>query len=829
MRLESVWQDILFVWRSCRRQPGFALTAVAMLTLGIGANTAIFSLVNAVLLRPMPYPDPDRIVEVGTNTAASVPKFAAWQEQRGLFTDLSAYRADLVNITSADHGLAEQVPFAQVSASFFTLFGATFAQGRGITADEDRPHAAAVVILSHAFWQRYFDGDPAVVGKPLLLDNEPHTVIGVLSERFDAEGIPGFAFWGTPQVFVPIQLDPLSTNQANDMLAAARLAPGVTLDMARARLHQVLEDFRRRFPGVMLPNIEFGVDTLQHHLTGDVRTSLWLLVGAVCFVLLIACANVANLLLARATARQREIAIRAAIGAGRGRLVRQLLTESLMLALVSGFCGLIAGTIGIRALLAINPGNIPRIGLDNLSLSRALALDWRMFAFTAIISLATGLVFGVLPALQASRVDLQQVMKQGSGRAGTGARHHTTRSVLVIAEMTFAVALLIGAALLIRSLVALRAVDPGIDHEHVLTMRMSLKDARYMTTAGVAQLVDEGVRRLRAVPGVIAAGAANCLPVQGYLNLRFTIIGRPSQNPYHAIAQWGIVSPGYFDVFKIPLRRGRVFTEHDVAGAPPVIIISDALARQFFPHDDPLQHQLVLGRGLGDPFSTEPVRQIVGVVGDVHDRELSDTPEPTTYVPQAQLPNGLTAFTSGRSFTTWMVRTREHVEPRVVANSVERALADASHGLPVSHVLSMDEVMSKSTARATFSTVVLTIFGASALLLATMGIYGLMAYAVQQRTQEIGIRMALGADHRRVRGMILWQGMRVAVVGVAIGLVASYALTRLLAELLFGVGTHDTAVFVAVPVVLTMVAFVAVWVPGRTACRVDPVEALRSE
>jgi putative ABC transport system permease protein len=831
MRLESLRQDIAFVWRSCRRQPAFALIALATLTLGIGANTAIFSVINTVLLRPMPYPDPDRVVMIGTNTAASAPKLAAWRRQTDIFTEVSAYRGGFVNITGGaagvSHGLAMQVPYAQASASFFTLFGANVAKGRGISAEDDRPHAGRVVLLSHRFWLRQFGGDPAIVGQRLLLDNEPHTIIGVLSDRFDPDGIGGFAFWGTPEMWVPLQLDPASLNQANDMLAAARLAPGVTLDVARARLHRVADDFRRGFPGVPLPNIEFGIESMSDVLTRHVRTSLWLLAGAVGLVLLIACANVANLLLARATARGREIAIRAAIGASRGRIARQLLTESLVLAIVSGACGLMVGMLGVRALLAINPAHIPRISGD--AGAHGLPLDWRVFAFTAIVSLATGMVFGILPALHASRVDLHGVMKHGGrGDAGVGGgRHHATRSMLVIAELSLAVALLIGAALLIRSFAALRAVDPGFDGHRVLTMRMSLKDARFTTTAAVAQLVEDGVRRVRAVPGVEAASAGYCLPVQGYLNLRFTIIGRPSKDPYHAIGQWGIVSPGYFEVFKIPLRRGRLFTERDVAGAPPVIIISEALARQFFPHDDPLQHQLVLGRGLGDPFETEPARQIVGVVGDVHDSELSHAPEPTTYVPQAQLSNSLMSRTTRLGFTTWTIRTR--VEPQMLASGIERALQDASHGVPVSHVRSMDAVMSEATASARFNAVLLGIFGTTALLLATVGVYGLMAYAVQQRTREIGIRIALGADTRRVRGMIIRQGMSIALPGIALGVVASYALTRLLASFLFGVGTHDPAVFVLVPLLLAIVAFVAGWLPGRAACRVDPIVALRSE
>jgi predicted permease len=838
MWMDHLRQDIAFAWRSCRRHPGFALTALATLTLGIGANTATFSVVNAVLLKPAPYPEADRIVMVGTNTGASAPKLAAWRQQTDILTQLSAWRGGVVNITAGqepERGLAVQVPYIQAGITFFTLFGATVAQGRGFTADDDRPHAGHVVLLGYRFWQRYFNGDPAIVGRRVLLDNEPHTVIGVLSDRFDPEGIPGVAIWGRPDVWVPLQLDVHSLNQGNDMLAAARLAPGATLDMARARLHRVGEDFRRAFPGVLLPHVEFGVESLRDMLTREVRTSLWLLAVAVGFVLLIACANVASLLLARATARDREIAIRAAIGAGRARLVRQLLTEGLLLAFVSGAWGLIVGAIGVRVLLAFNPVDIPRLApLSDRAphaLALALVLDWRVFVFTAAVSLATGVIFGVLPAMQASRVDLHGVMKRGGasgGPSGSGdLRHHMTRSAIVITEVAVAVALLIGAALLIRSFIALRAVDPGFDRQNVLTMRMSSKEARFAGSTSMARLIAEGRRRVNALPGVEAVGATYSVPTQGYLMMRFTIIGRPAPGPYHAIGNWGPVSPGYFEVFKIPLRGGRLFTDSDAEGSPPVVIISESLARQFFPNGDAVGHHLVLGKGLGAPFETEPVRQIVGVVGDVHDSELSRAPAATTYIPQAQVSDGLMSWIARATFTTWVVRTR--VGPHTLARSIEQTLQQASGGVPVSHVRSMEEVMSQSTAPATFNTAVLTIFGGSALMLAAIGIYGLMACAVQQRIHEIGVRIALGAGSGSVRRMIIWQGMRVTLPGIALGLVASYSLAQLLSGFLFGVGAHDPVVFVTIPALLTLVAVISLWIPARTACRVDPIVALRPE
>jgi predicted permease len=426
-------------------------------------------------------------------------------------------------------------------------------------------------------------------------------------------------------------------------------------------------------------------------------------------------------------------------------------------------------------------------------------------------------------------VDLHGLMSLGGARAAAGGvfRRHTTRSVVVIFEVAFALALLIGAALLIRSFIALRAINPGFDRQNVLTMRMSSKEARFASSTSMARLIAEGRRRVNALPGVEAVGATYSVPVQGYLMMRFTIVGRPADGPYHGIGNWGPVAPGYFEVFKIPLHRGRLFTDRDSSGSPPVVIISESLARQFFPNDDPLKHQLVLGKGLGAPFETEPVRQIIGVVGDVHDAELNRAPGPTTYIPQAQVSESLMTWIAGATFMTWVVRT--HGEPYAVARSIGQTLQEVSQGVPVAHVRSMEDVLSESTTRASFNTIVLTMFGGVALLLSTVGIYGSMTYAVRQRLQEIGIRIALGAGAGRIRRMIVWQGLRVSLLWVVIGLVASYALTRVLSGFLFGVGVHDPTVFVAVPVLLTTAALVSAWLPARAACRVDPVVALRAE
>jgi putative ABC transport system permease protein len=601
------------------------------------------------------------------------------------------------------------------------------------------------------------------------------------------------------------------------------LKPGVTLAMANTQMEAAAAQFRAKFPNAIGPKNSFGVQPLQERMVRNVRSSLLVLVGAVSFVLLIACANVANLLLVRATARKREMAIRAAIGAGRGRIVRQLLTESVLLSIAGGALGLALGMAGIRALLAMNPGSIPRIGTDG----SAVTADWRVVAFTAAVSLGTGVVFGLFPALDASRADLNLTLKESSSRSGSGFRQNKARSLLVVVEVALALVLLVGASLLIRSFVALRAVNPGFVSHNVLTMRMSMTEPRFGRSAGVDQLIRAGVERLRALPGVEAASTSCCLPLEGGYGLPFEIVGRPIDAAANNNgAGWYTISSGFFDVFRIPILRGRDFTDRDRAGSGGVVIINQAMARQFWPEGDPLTDQLVIGKGVGPIFAEGP-RQIVGIVGDVRDGALNQDPQPTMYVPFAQVTDGVTALNSRLSALGWVVRTRG--EPRGLSVAIQKELRDASGGLPVGRIKSMDEIVVESTARSDFNMLLLTVFGCAALLLAAIGVYGLMSYSVEQRTQEIGIRLALGAELGQVRNMVMAQGMSLAVAGVAIGLVSAVVLSRLIETLLFGVTARDPVVFIAVPAILTAVALIAVWLPALRATRIDPIDALRCE
>ena len=819
LAFEAFYKDLTHSLRMFAQSRAFTAAAVAALTLGIGANTAIFSVVNAVLLRPVSFPDPDTLVVFtspqSSGPGASPAKFQHYRQQSSVTQDASAFRTGVVNYTGGS--FPEQLRSGQVSADFFRLFGARTALGRTFTQEEDLPTGERVAVLSHRLWTSRFNGDPNVVGKTVSLSGDSYNIIGVLADfNFDE-------FGPAPQVWIPFKLDPDTKDQGHYFRVAGRLKPGVALEQARARLKLSAEDYKRAFPNALGNNGYFSVEPIRDVLVSNVRTSLLVLGGAVSFVLLIACANVANLLLVRATGRRREIAIRAAIGGTRGRIIRQLLTESVVLSITGGVLGLLFGVLGIRTLLAVNTAGLPRVGMDGA----LVGVDWRVVLFTTAVSLGTGILFGLIPALQSSKTDLTTTLKESSGRSGTGLRQNKARSVLVVVEVALALVLLVGSALLIRTAVALGHVDPGFDASHVLTMRMSLTGPRFLKSEGVEQIVRDGVERLRSVPGVLNASATCCVPLEGGYGLPFNVIGRPlTDGPFHGGGNWNTVSPGYFDVFKIPLKRGRQFTERDNSSAPGVVIINEAMAKQFWPKADPLNDRLVIGRTVMREFKDEPDRQIIGIVGDTRANGLNDDPNPTMYIPQAQVPDAANALNVALTPIAWVVRTQG--EPHAVSAPVQEQLRQAT-GLPVTDVRTMAEVVSLSTSRERFNMWLMTVFGVSALLLAAIGIYGLMAYSVEQRTQEIGIRLALGAQGSQVKNMVVLQGMRLALVGVVVGLGVSFYLARAISSLLFGVTMRDPLVFVGVPVLLTIVSLLAVWLPARRASRVDPMVALRYE
>jgi predicted permease len=823
--MESFFKDLKQSLRIFLHSPAFTLTAVAALTLGIGANTAIFSVVNAVLLEPVGIRDADRVVVFmnvsprGRGPAASPAKLAHYRQQDQVVQDVSAFNTGVMNFTGG--GFPEQLRSGRVSGDFFKLTAAPFVLGRGFLPEEDKPNGPRVTVISRRLWETRFSADPNVIGKSISLGGEPYTIVGVLGD-FDFR-----EFGPTPQVWTLFQFDPNTADQGHYFQALGRLKDGVTLEQADARLNASAADYRSKFPTALGPQNSFGVRRIRDAIVGDeTKQSLLIYGGAVSFVLLIACANVANLLLARAAGRRREIAIRSAIGGSRARIVRQLLTESVVLSLSGGALGLLVGWAGIRALLSINTAGLPRVG-ENGSL---VGLDWRVVIFTIAVSLLTGLIFGLLPALQSSRTDLTSTLKESAGRSGTGFRQNKMRSALVVIEVALALVLLIGSALLIRTAVALGRVDPGFDTHNVLTLKMSLKGVEYEKAEAVERVVRNGVEQLRSIPGVVNASATCCVPLEGGYGLPFRIVGRPlaadSQGPFHGGGGWMTVSPGYFEVFKIPIRQGRTFNDRDTSTSTPVVIINEAMAKQYWPKSDPLSDRLVIGKGVMREFATEGERQIIGVVADIKNAGLDSDPQPQMWIPQAQVPDAANALNVSLTPISWIVRTQ--VPPQGLSNAIQEQLRQAT-GLPVSNVRSMEEIASISVSRQRFNMWVMTVFGGCALLLAAIGIYGLMAYSVEQRTQEIGIRLALGAQMSQVLKMVVTQGMVLALAGVAIGLAAAFGLARLITAFLFGVTAKDPVVFAGVPILLTAIAFLAVWLPARRASRVDPLVALRYE
>jgi putative ABC transport system permease protein len=827
----SILAELKYCLRRFQQGPGFTISALSALAIGIGANTAIFSVINTVLLKPLAVPEPDRVVQFMLTTqgnsfpGGSPQHYFLWRNQTNLFRDVSGYRLELINLTG--DGDPEQIAAARITADFFNLFGAPVLYGRRFTTEEDRPGSSHVLLLSYRLWRRRFGSDARVIGKTVLLSESPYEVIGVLAPTFNSE-----QFDQRPEVWLPFQMDPNSTEGGCYCRVAGRLMPGVTLAAVNAQLQLAADQYRREFPKLLGPKTTFTVQSLRDAMVGDVRSTLVILLCAVSFVLLIACTNVANLLLVRATGRRREIAIRVAVGAGRGRIVRQLLVESLMLSLAGGALGLVLGLSSIRALLTLYPSNpllaplnvvnIPRIGEQG----SAVGLDWQVLVFTAVISTFTGVVFGLIPAVSGSRVDLNTALKGSSNRSATGFHQNRTRSLLVITEMALALVLLIGAALLIRTSLALRTVNPGFDLRNVLIMQMSLSGTRFEKTSEVGRIVGDGVDRLHVLPGVSAAASSCCVPLETVWYLTFVVAGRPLTGPYHGYAGWTFISPEFFDAFKIPVLHGRPFNAADDAGAPGVVIINQAMARRFWPNSDPLNDRLIIGRAIRPEYNQDPPRQIVGIVGDIRDAGLKSNPRPAMYVPIAQLPDSINALNLRLLPVAWIVRS--YVDPLSLEPAIKDGLRQAT-GLPVTRVRSMDEVASQSTARTQLNMVLMTVFGFFALLLAAIGIYGLMAYSAQLRTQEIGIRLALGAEPKSVRMMLVNQGIRLAVIGAAIGLASAFGLTHLIASLLYGVKPRDPIVFLCVPVTLIVVAFLAVWFPARRAMRINPVEALRYE
>jgi predicted permease len=814
--LDTVGADVRYAIRTLLKAPAYTATILIALALGIGANTAVFSVLKTVLLEPLPYPKSDRIVNIGrpgNDSTTNIPKYVFWEQNNPGLEDLAAYHtAGNMNLMGGDR--PEPVRVISASRNYFRLFGANPMFGRTFTAGEDTPGGPTVALMSYGLWQRRFGGQSSIVGSPITLGGKLYTVVGILSPRFEPNP-PG-------DIWVPLQADANDKNLANILTVAGRLPANLTLAMANSWMAVIRERYLRIHPQRLDREVsgqEIQVAFMQRQITGEVRPALLILLGAVGLLLLIACANVANLLLARANSRQRELAIRAAIGAGRRRIIRQLLTESVLLALGGGTLGLALGSWGVRALLALTPGDLPRLQ----EFAATSALDLKVAAFSFSLSVITGVLFGLVPAFQLSRTELTLSLSE-AGFRGSSSRNSRARAAFVAAEIAISAVLLCGAVLLLRSFVAMHAVSLGFDPNHLLTVELSLAGPGYSESGNVDRLARDVVQRAERLPGVESAAIASALPLFGGMDMIFNIPGRtPSNRGFDGDVQWRYVSPEYFQVLRIPLISGRLLREQESAR---VVLINQAMTRKFWPGRNPIGQTLFIGPGLGPSYQIG-LTEIVGVVGDVRERLYLD-PSPVMYLPPSQIPNADMALLNAFEHTALLLRTRPGVGPMTIGQPVQNMLL-GTHNLPAVSIRTMDQVSLASTARQNFSLVLLGLFAGIALLLAIVGIYGVTSYAVEQRTHEIGIRTALGANRSDTLQLILVQALRIASVGVATGIAGAGLLTRLLAAQLFAVRPLDPLTFVIVPVILLATALAAAYVPALRAARVGPMMALRHE
>ena len=801
--MRELWGDVRYGGRLLLKTPSVTVAAVLALALGIGANTAIFSVVNTVLLRPLPFPDAGRLVTMRIdnlrynvrNAMACYPDIADWRQQSRSFDSMAAFSPRSVNLTT--RGEPERVSLWKVNAGLFPMLGVKMALGRGFLPAEDQPGAGRVVLLSHSLWQRRFGSDAGLVGKPIVVDGDPYTVTGILPRAFklEEEG---------PDLYTPIALSGAHARGDEWLFGAyARLKPDASLERAQAELATIqrrLEQHYRR-PLSFYPHV-WG---MREFMVRDVRLSLIVLLGAVALVLLIACANVANLLLARAGARQKEMAIRTALGAGRRRVVRQLLTESVLLALLGGVFGVLLAWWGIGALSAL--------GSERLPMLKQSRLDLPVLGFTMLISLVTGLVFGIAPAVAVSRTNVHEMLKEGSRGSSEGRSSSRLRGLLVVSEVALALLLMIGASLMTRSLLKLHDVDPGFHPPGVLTASIDLPPSKYSKPEQQVAFYRQLEERLEAMPGVSAAGLTSVLPLTGNnQGMPMVIEGRPVSGPSDApILYFRMVNDRYFQAMRIPLRKGRLFTAEDKQGAPRVLMINETMARRFWPNRDPIGKRV--GSGAPQDWMT-----VVGVVGDVRHMSLAQEPDAEIFLPFAQNPQPAMKL---------VMRTAS--DPLRSASALRQAVMEVDRDQPVSRVASMEQNLSNSVATKRFATTLLGIFATVALVLAIVGIYGVISFSVTRRQQEIGVRMALGARGGDVLRMVVGQGILLALIGVAIGLAAAFPLTRVIGSLLYGVRATDPAVYAGVALLLVAVAALASYLPARRAARMDPVVALRYE
>jgi putative ABC transport system permease protein len=801
--MNTLIQDIRYGFRLLLKNKGFTAVAILALGLGVGANTAIFSLVNGVLLRPLPFPNAERIVYLeGENPAAGITDsnisfldFTDWSQQTDLFASTAAYWTASANL-GADGAEPERVPRAGVTTGFFSVLGVQPFLGRAFVPEDDKPGTFSGVIISHGLWKRRFGSDPAIVGKQVQISSRPLTVIGVMP--------PGFEYPEQTQVWVTSAVNLSEEPRDNRAWSAiARLNPGVDVKQTQMRLSAVNTRLDKQFHETN-KGWDVSVQTLHERIVREVKPSLLALLGAVGLVLLIACANVANLLLARGAARQKEIAIRAAMGASRARVLRQMLTESVLLSAIGGIAGLVLSLWLTQLLMSILPEGAPRV--------EQIGIDYRVLTFALGVSVLTGILFGVVPALQASKLDVTSALKEG-GRTGEGHRRTSARSLLLIGEVALSLMLLVGAGLLIKSFLRLQEVRPGFNADNVLIANVALPGVKYKDQQSV-EFFRQLKERLEAAPGVQAVGGSVNLPLNasGYMIGRgFIPEGRPLTVDENRDAMFSTITGDYFKALQIPLLAGRTFELRDNADGPKVVVINETIARRHF--GSPAE---AIGKRLSIWHDEKFMREIVGVVGDTKTGSLTGDGGAQIYVPHAQ--------DFQWSFMGLVIRTAG--DPAAFATTLRREVQALDKDQPVYNVRTMDDVVANSLGTRRVSMQLFAVFACAALLLAALGIYGVMAYSVTQRTQEIGIRMALGAQKSDVLGLVIRQGMMLTVIGVAVGLAGAFGLTRLIANLLFGVAATDPMIFVAIPLLLLFVALIACYLPARRAARLDPTIAL---
>ncbi|HUD71332.1 MAG TPA: ABC transporter permease [Dongiaceae bacterium] len=807
-------QDLRLGLRALRRQPGFTAVAVLALALGIGGNTAIFSLVNGVLLKALPFREPDRLMLVTSRRTDpgkrpfTLPDFIDFRDQNRSLDDLAAFAT--WNVTLTGQGDAERLLGARVSAGAFGTLGVEAVAGRTLQPDDDTPGRQFVVVLGHGLWQRRFAADPAIVGKTLTFNDTPYTVVGVLPPQFvfpirDAELMTPLAPDADPWRGM--------RSSVNFLRGIARLKPGVSREVAQADLTAVAERLRRDYPASNGQKVGVDLTPLGEDLVGDYRAALVILLAAVGTVLLITCVNLANLALARASGRRREMAIRAALGAGRGRLVQQLLTENLLLAALGGLAGLALAYHGIPVLLALSPATLPRVA--------EVAIDRRVLGFTLSLSVLAGLTFGLLPAWRATRVDLEEALREGGRGLVGGRRQARARGLLVVAQIALSLVLLVAAGLLLRSFARLQSVSPGFDTDNVLAIHLSLPQSRYPDRAAISRFTEALQGRLETLPGVEAVGCVSLLPLSGWGSaVPFTIEGRDAPAGEEMVTEYRLASPGYFSALGIPRVAGRGFDAHDTATTGPVAIVSHTFAKRFWPDGNPVGAHLRIDDNDRGPRAVT----VVGVAGDVRDRGLDAEPSPILYLPIEQVHEDGVVWLTNQNY--WLLRSA--VDPLTLREPVRRAIQAVDRDAPSSDIRPMEQYLQASVAPRRFNLWLLTLFAGAALVLAGTGLYGVIAYGVAQRRHEIGIRMTLGATGRDVLRLVLGEGMRLLAAGAALGLVAAWGVTRFMAALLFDVSATDPSTYLTISAILGLVALLACYLPARRAAAVDPLVALRS-